>query len=139
MREISISIIAVAVWAACGCSPTDSERCGQGMYYSDGDCFYCDDSDTGSGADTSTETVTDIDEGLGVECEDQSDCAGYAADYCVLNPFDSDPGICTYQDCNTDPDDCPPPWFCCVLPESADMPDICLNTELSEEVAEWCL
>jgi hypothetical protein len=51
--------------------------------------------------------------GLGMDCEAKSDaCAGYEADYCLVNPTNpGGPGKCTITGC--DDKGCPDDYLCC--------------------------
>lgn len=60
--------------------------------------------------DTETDTAESI-EGLGVDCESDSDCVDYQADSCTHDPELDNAGYCTVMDCH--PGECPAPFSCC--------------------------
>jgi hypothetical protein len=70
--------------------------------------------DGSAGEDSSTGCPAS---GLGCVCEDDADCKGYDADYCVIaNPAMPDvPRICLFQGCDTGDFDCPKGMKCCAF------------------------
>lgn len=71
-------------------------------------CFYdVDGGEYRAPADTDT---GDPDSGLGASCESDEDCAGYAADTCLVNAYLSE-HYCTFLDCTAG--QCAGDYECC--------------------------
>ena len=144
LRGYPAPVAAVVICAAlctAGCTPSDSERCGDDFTYQDGMCQADGDtdssSDTGSGDDGGVDGGDDLPTGMGEVCAGEEDCAGYEADYCLMQPGD-DEGVCTVQDCSVDPDDCPDGYICCDFSIPA-VPNFCATDEQYAELGSMCV
>ncbi|MCP4679593.1 MAG: hypothetical protein GY854_29695 [Deltaproteobacteria bacterium] len=109
------------------CSISEEDRCGEGYTFEDGNCFVEVESDTDSDTNPQNPKDSGMDDGgagitgLGIPCNNQSECDQYQADYCMLDPTNpTTEGSCTVKDCTTQPDDCPPSYICCDFPPLGD-------------------
>lgn len=86
------------------------------------------DSDTGgSGGEPS---------GLGAACTGEEACAGYDADYCLMDPTNTaTPGICTVRGCDTK--GCPSAYLCCDC-SALQMEIMCVPEAASGTIAAFC-
>lgn len=74
--------------------------------------------------------------GLGTVCHSTDECAGYAADYCLLDPTSPDsPGICTTTDCDTK--GCPNAYQCCDC-SGVGMEIMCVSDDSVAAVSAFC-
>jgi hypothetical protein len=126
-----------------GCTPSDDERCRKGFYFEMN--FGCLPVDSGTGTDTEEEdggfVVVDGGEeggptGIGVTCEDDTQCEGYDADYCSKDPTKPElDGVCVIKDCAGNPGKCPADLGleCCGF-NSFDLPSMCVPPEVIAEI-----
>ncbi|MDJ0764104.1 MAG: hypothetical protein QNJ97_14070 [Myxococcota bacterium] len=146
---LSFVAIGIVAFVASGCSISDKDRCGSGLYFANNACWPeidtsnpidSDSTDLDGGSDGS---VPDTDSntqptGLGETCTgpEHGDCAAYDADFCLSDPFNNYAGICSIKDCTTGPDNCPNGWQCCHFIEMANMPNVCLSNDQYETQTE---
>ena len=71
-----------------------------------------------------------VDDGFLSGCEGHDACESYAADYCAIDP-DQTEGICTYQDCG--PGTCPDGYQCCDFAVIS-APKICVSDDKAAAV-----
>ncbi len=111
----TISLMMLLLWVT-SCAPDD--RCGNDFNYIDGACVPIEDTETSTDPPEDSGPV-DAGDGLGEICTtDGNECAGFDADYCLLQPG-ADEGYCTYEDCTTDPDNCSAGYSCCMMASSS--------------------
>jgi len=127
---------ALVTWS---CTPEDSERCGDDYTYQDGMCQPLGDTDSSSDSDTDDAGADGGDElpsGMGEVCAGEEDCAGYEADYCLIQMGEEE-GVCTIQDCSVDPDDCPDGYLCCDF-SIPSVPNFCATDERFADLGTMC-
>jgi hypothetical protein len=133
------AVLAFALFFSVGCTPGDSERCGDGFTYRDGMCQPVGDTDTSVDSDAHQDGGADggdLPTGMGEVCTGDEDCAGYEADYCLME-YGADEGVCTVQNCSVDPGDCPDGYLCCdfTIPE---VPNFCATDEQYADLGSMC-
>lgn len=140
VRQVSIPAVVLCVLVLlAGCTPSDSERCGEGFTYQDGMCQPADDAGSADDTDSAEDDGGDggdLPTGMGEICAGDEDCADYEADYCLMQPGD-DEGVCTVQNCSVDPDDCPDGYLCCdfTIPS---VPNFCVTDAQFAELGSMC-
>jgi hypothetical protein len=125
MNNISRSIVILCLLPVfSACSISDEDRCSGDFYFEEGHCYPNSPADTDAGPAILDSGVVDggtSELGMEMPCTDQSECAQYQADYCLLDPFDPNvTGSCAVVDCTTQPNNCPLDYQCCDFPAIAD-------------------
>lgn len=121
------------------CALEDNKRCLDELVFDPelGVCLPVDtdeDDPIDTATDDGTDTDTSMPSGLGELCENSDQCAGYEADFCLVDP-DSGVGFCTVQDCT--PGSCPTGYLCCDC-SAIFYPIFCMPLEGVEAMEQYC-